>query len=230
MPPLYRLIKKEEYTMANTKKTADAQTENTAEDIKETVNEKPGKNEKTDAADKTESKTKSSINAINKTIDDVSGKSADEKPVLKNEIGLNERIAVRSATYGELIWISPTTNAHYCWKDIGAVEYIQFDELITMNNSSQSFLTQPYVILMDERAVEYFRLEGLYDKIEVVNNLPDIIKEGDLNKIETVLKDIRSTNIRSMAISKIKELRRSHTLNNIDVMRLIEKILCFDME
>ncbi len=216
--------------MANTKKTANTQPENG--NISETAEENlienaaPAENSNGDTTEKTQS----SIDAISKVIDDVSGVKEDEKPVMQNEIGLNERIAVRSVTYGELVWISPKTNAHYCWKDIGSVEYIQFDELVTMNNTSQAFLTQPYVILKDERAVEYFRLGSIYEKIKVVDELPALIKEGDLSKIEKALGDIRSTNMRNVAISKIKELRRSRVLNNIDVIRIIEKKLCFDME
>lgn len=214
--------------MANTKKSTDGevkqdeiQTENKVAEEKKPIEEK--KENKAAKAD-------SVLETINKTVDAVAGVS-DEKPVSRKvNIGLDEEIAVRSVTFGGLTWISPKTNAHYRWNEIGAVEYIQFGELVTMNNTSQAFLTEPYVILQDERAVDYFRLKPVYEKIAVVNSLEELFKEGDLAKIEQALRDIRNTSMRNVAISKIKELRTTHTLNNIDIIRLIEKILCFDME
>lgn len=206
--------------MANTKKTADAE-------VKEVEKNVPDKEVTKDTADKGD---KDALDTINKTVDEVSGVSESKPASRKVDIPLEEEIAVRSVTFGGLTWISPKTNAHYRWNEIGSVEYIQFAELVTMNNTSQAFLTEPYVILQDKRAVEYFRLKSVYEKIAVVDSLEELFKEGDLDKIEKALRDIRNTSMRNVAISKIKELRGTHTLNNIDVIRLIEKILCFDME
>lgn len=214
--------------MANTKKSIDVEVKQD-----EIQTENKAAEEKKPAEEKKESKSEKSDNVLdtlNKTVDSVAG-TAEEKPVSrKTNIGLDEEIAVRSVTFGGLTWISPKTNAHYRWNEIGTVEYIQFGELVTMNNTSQAFLTEPYVILQDERAVDYFRLKPVYEKIAVVNSLEELFKEGDLAKIEQALRDIRNTSMRNVAISKIKELRTTHTLNNIDVIRLIEKILCFDIE
>ena len=91
------------------------------------------------------------------------------------------------------------------------------------------FLREPLVVLDDPRVIDYFRLGGLYEKVSVVNSLKELFEEGDVAKVEKALRDIRNTNMRNVAMSKIKELRESHTLNNIDIIRLIEQILCFDV-
>ena len=180
----------------------------------------PAKSDKSDDA----------LATINKTLDSVAG-VADDKPVSRTvDIPLTDEIAVRSVTFGGLTWISPKTNAKYRWNEIGAVEYIQFSELVTMNNTSQAFLTEPRVILLDDRAVEHFRLKSVYEKIAVVDSLEELFAEGDLSKIEQALRNIRNTSMRNVAISKIKELRGTRALNDVDVIRLIERILCFDME
>lgn len=180
----------------------------------------PAKSDKSDDA----------LATINKTLDSVSGVT-DNKPVSRKvDIDLTDEIAVRSVTFGGLTWISPKTNAKYRWNEIGAVEYIQFSELVTMNNTSQAFLTEPRVILLDDRAVEYFRLKPVYEKIAVVDSLEELFAEGNLSKIEQALRNIRNTSMRNVAISKIKELRGTRALNDVDVIRLIERILCFDME
>ena len=205
---------------------SNAAVENEPSEIKEDINAEASEVKAEDkAADVTQT-----LETLNKTVDAVAGVSEEKSVSRKVSIPLDEEIAVRSVTFGGLTWISPKTNAHYRWNEIGAVEYIQFGELVTMNNTSQAFLTEPYVILQDERAVEYFRLKPVYEKIAVVDSLEELFKEGDLVKIEQALRNIRNTSMRNVAISKIKELRSTHVLNNIDVIRLIERILCFDME
>ena len=218
--------------MANTKKTTGVETkqETAAETVQETAENTSAESVEDKSENKTDSTTEEVLGTINKTVDAVAGVSDSKPSARKLEIPLDEEIAVRSVTFGGLTWISSKTNAHYRWNEIGAVEYIQFGELITMNNTSQAFLKEPYVILQDERAVEYFRLKPVYEKIAVVNSLEDLFKEGDLGKIEKALRNIRDTSMRNVAISKVKELRGTHTLNNIDIIRLIEKILCFDVE
>lgn len=213
--------------MANTKKTTNAKPED--EILDETVQE-PAADGELAANEATEEDAPDVLDTINKTVDAVSGVSVKENKSRKADIALDEEIAVRSVTFGGLSWISPKSNAHYRWNEIGAVEYIPFSDLVAMNNTTQAFLTEPYIILQDKRAVDYFRLAPVYEKIAVVNSLEELFKEGNLTKIEKALRDIRNTSMRNVAISKIKELRETHTLNNIDVIRLIEKILCFDME
>ena len=215
-------IKQEDTVVDGNAKTEENVADDAAENRSENVSES-----KTENSAEEVSKT---LETLNKTVDAVAGVSEEKIVSRKVSIPLDEEIAVRSVTFGGLTWISPKTNAHYRWNEIGAVEYIQFGELVTMNNTSQAFLTEPYVILQDERAVEYFRLKPVYEKIAVVDSLEELFKEGDLVKIEQALRNIRNTSMRNVAISKIKELRSTHVLNNIDVIRLIERILCFDME
>lgn len=213
--------------MANVKKTTDAESVKDNETKETTVETSEAETVKEESV---KSDTSSTLDTVNKTIDDVSGASSSNQTSRRREIDVNKEICVRSVTFGGLTWISQKTNAHYRWNEIGAEEYIPVSDLIAMNNSDQAFLTEPLVVLQDEDVVEYFRLAPVYKKIAVVNSLEDLIKEGDLAKIEKALRDIRNTSMRNVAISKIKELREKRVLNNIDVIRLVERILCFDME
>ncbi len=206
--------------MANTKKI-------TVEEI----NVETDKNVEIAESVKEEKEASKSIADINASVDFVAGSSAAEKtPLRKTDIDFNKEISVRSVTFGGLNWKSSKTGAYYRWNEIGAVEFIPFYELVTMMNTTPVFLREPYVVLLDEEAVNYFRLAPVYKKLAVVNNLESLFKEGDIAKVEKALMDIRNTGMRKVAVSKIKELRESHTLNNIDIIRLIERILFFDLE
>lgn len=217
--------------MANTKKT----TEN--KDVKSAINTETGADEVqeniVETAAETESEKKSDmaevINSVNKSIDDVSNVKEDKKVSRRAEIPHNEEIPVKSATKGGLSWVNPVTNAYYFWNDIGYTEYMPFGDLITLNNNKPVFLREPLVVLDDPRVIDYFRLGGLYEKVSIVNSLQELFEEGNMVKIEQALRDIRNTNMRNVAMSKIKELRESKLLTNIDIIRLIERILCFDV-
>lgn len=217
--------------MANTKKTTDAvekevdtavntNTEEKAEVKAETVQETPKKET-----------TAEVIGTFDKVVDSVSNVDTAKAPSSREaKLTNEEEIAVRSVTFGGLTWVSPRTNAHYRWNEIGAIEYIPFGELITMNNTARAFLFDPLVYIQDGRVVEYFRLNATYEKITCVDKLEEMFNKGDLDEIGVALRSLVNTNMRDIAISKIRTLRQESKLTNIDVIRLIEKVLCFDMD
>ena len=171
------------------------------------------------------------LSVINDNVDKVSNTDNVKATSRTTEITIanEEEIAVRSITFGGLTWISPRTNAHYRWNEIGAVEYIPFGELITMNNTKRQFLFNPLVIVQDERVVKYFRLQPVYEKVAQINSLEKIFNSGNRTEVEKVLRTILDVNMRDVAISRIRAMRKNGTLTNIDVIHTIEKILCFDL-
>lgn len=221
--------------MANTKKTTDA--------VEKEVNTAVNTNAEEKADVKVESKadtvqgtpkketTAEVIDTIDKVVNSVSSADTAKTPSSREvKLTNEEEIAVRSVTFGGLTWVSPRTNAHYRWNEIGAVEYIPFGELITMNNTARTFLFDPLVYIQDSRVVDYFRLNATYEKIACVDKLEEMFNKGDLDEIGIALRSLVNTNMRDIAISKIRTLRQESKLTNIDVIRLIEKVLCFDMD
>lgn len=184
--------------------------------------------------DRTENTTDSTVSVlglINESVDSIASNVTVKASAREQEesISSDEEIAVRSITLGGTTWISPKTNAHYRWNEIGAIEYIPFGELVTLNNTKRSFLFKPMVIVMDERAVKYFRLQETYEKVAQIHNLKDVFSTNDLTKISKVLDTIIRVNMRDVAISKIRDMRKTGQLNNIDIIQLVEKKLCFDL-
>lgn len=171
------------------------------------------------------------LSLINESVDTIADNYKTEVTSRVNDITIanEEEIAVRSITFGGLTWISPRTNSHYRWNEIGAVEYIPFGELITMNNTKRQFLFNPLVIVQDERVIKYFRLQPVYEKVAQINSLEKIFNTGNRNEVEKVLKTILDVNMRDVAISRIRAMRQNGTLTNIDIIHLIERVLCFDL-
>lgn len=217
--------------MANTKKTTDAVEKEVDTAVNTNAEEKAEVKAETVQVTPKKETTAEVIGTFDKVVDSVSNVDTAKAPSSREaKLTNEEEIAVRSVTFGGLTWVSPRTNAHYRWNEIGAIEYIPFGELITMNNTARAFLFDPLVYIQDGRVVEYFRLNATYEKITCVDKLEEMFNKGDLDEIGVALRSLVNTNMRDIAISKIRTLRQESKLTNIDVIRLIEKVLCFDMD
>lgn len=245
--------------MANTKKTVENKTGNTenvsVENNEETKVTETATEKKSDTAEtvetvkaeetvKTETpkaeetktepvknETASSIDELTSVINSFAeGGSVNRAGMSGAHIPPDKRIEVMSVTFGGLTWISEKTKSHYRWNAIGDIEFIPFDELISMHGSSRNFMFEPYVIILDPDVVNYFRLDSVYKEFAYVNKLEPLFEEADMDKIEEALNKIKRTNMRNVAISKIRLLKDNGKLNNIHIIRLIQKILCFDLD
>lgn len=182
-------------------------------------------------SDLPEEKKPSILELINESVDSVTSDVSQSTAVRKKKevIDSLEEIPVRSITLGGTTWVSPKTNAHYRWNEMGAIEYIPFGELCTLNNSKRNFLYKPMVIVMDERVIEYFRLQDTYEKVAQIHNLKNVFETRDVVEIARVLDTILRVNMRDVAISKIRDMRKNGELVDIDIINLVEKKLCFDL-
>ena len=90
------------------------------------------------------------------------------------------------------------------------------------------FRSKPLVILMDERAVKKFRLAPVYENVAKLNNLKEVFN-SDMQIIERVIDDALRVNMRDILINKVRQMYKTGKLVNINVIRLLEKKLSFDL-
>lgn len=174
-----------------------------------------------------ENKSGSLLAAISETIDELD-ESVDDKDDYDDTLDLDTSIPVKSITFGGLTYKSRTTNAVYRWNQIGAIQYMTVAELNEMNNYKNSFLNKPLVILMDERAIKKFRLTPVYENVAKINNLKEVFN-SDMQTIERVIDDALRVNMRDILISKVRQMYKTRKLVDINIIRLLEKKLRFDL-
>lgn len=167
------------------------------------------------------------LDAISETIDDLD-ESADDKDDYEDKLDLDTSIPVKSITFGGLTYKSRTTNAVIRWKQIGEIQYMTVAELNEMNNYSSDFLNKPLVILMDERAVKKFRLTPVYENVAKLNNLKSVFN-SDLATISRVVDDALRVNMRDILISKVRQMYKTGKLVDVNVLRLLQDKLHFDI-
>lgn len=187
------------------------------EDVVDTVVEEP--------ISETSGSLLDSINSAIDDLDDATGGEIEEIVELPMDMTVN----VKSICYGGLTYKSRTTNAVFRWNQIGSVQPMTIGEINEMNNHKPDFLRKPLVILLDERAVKKFRLTPVYENVAKINNLSAVFNTGDLNRIDKVISDALSVNMRDILISKVRQMYRAKKLTDINILRLLQDKLTFDI-
>ena len=168
------------------------------------------------------------LDSITSAIDDLDDATGGELQEIV-DLPMDTVINVKSITYGGLTYKSRTTNAVFRWNQIGEIQPMTIGEINEMNNYKADFLRKPLVILIDEKAIKKFRLTPVYENVAKINNLGAVFNSGDMNKIDKVISDALSVNMRDILISKVRQMYKNKKLTDINVLRLLEKRLQFDL-
>ena len=167
------------------------------------------------------------LDSITSAIDELEDSTGgDVEPIV--DLPIDTLIGVKSITFGGLTYKSKTNNAIFRWNQIGAVEYMTVGQLNEMNNYKTDFLRKPLVILLDERAIKKFRLTPVYENVAKINNLTAIFN-SDIDTISKVIDDALRVNMRDILISKVRQMYKNKKLKDIEVIRLLEQKLQFDL-
>jgi hypothetical protein len=187
--------------------------------------------EVTESKEEVKKDTASVLEKINESVDSISDNITIQPKTRKSEttISNEEEIACKSVTFGGLTWVSPKTNSHYRWADIGATEYIPFGELVTLNNTKRNYLFKPMFIVQDERVIKYFRLQEVYENVARIHTLKELFDTSDMKEIENTIDIAIRVNMRDVIISKVRDMRKTGELVNINIIKLLEEKLCFDL-
>lgn len=132
---------------------------------------------------------------------DVSPLDVVSRPTKKKDIDRYEPIPVMNVTNGQLVYVSKKSGAEWNWSQYGDVEYIEFQEILTMKSGQSRFFNEPYLIVLDEDVVDYLGLTKMYDKLVDLNSLDKLLtvdQKSFENVIETSPRGIKLTIIQML--------------------------------
>ena len=109
-------------------------------------------------------------------------------------------------------------------------QYENLSTLVTVEDvhHKSDFLRKPLIILMDEKAIKKFRLTPVYENVAKINNLTAVFNSS-LSEIEKTIDDALKVNMRDILISKVRQMYKNKKLKDIEVIRLLERKLQFDL-
>lgn len=172
--------------------------------------------------------SKSILDTISSAIDELDENEDDDYNETFVDLPRDTVINVRSITFGKLVYKSPTNNAMFIWNNIGEVRQMTIAELTEMNNQCPDFLMNPNVILLNEDAIRMFRLNSIYENVAQINNLKTLFKQNT-ETIEKAIDRALMANMRDVLISKIRAMYNNKALTDINVIKLLEEKLQFDL-
>lgn len=146
----------------------------------------------------------------------------------KVEIDRNELVPVRSARYGNLVYISKRSADRFEWAEYGDVEYVSVGELITMKSTQPRFLRDAWVIIDDEEAVEFLGLSDMYEDLFEIGDLDEFL-DKPYNEMEKLL-DIMPKGYKDALANKARQLIEQEQLDSNRVIRLLEEKLEVDLK
>ena len=175
---------------------------------------------------KKESKVSDNLKSIADSIDELDESSADDDFEVV-DLPKDTIIPVKSMTFGRLNYFT-RAGAPYWWQKIGDVTNMTVGAIEEMNNYNRDYLHKPMVILMDERAVKYFRLKEVYENVAKINNLKTLFKQN-IETIEKTIDSALAVNMRDILIAKVRTMYKNGSLKDIKIIRLLERKLQFDL-
>ena len=172
------------------------------------------------------SKISDNLKSISESIDELDESASDDDFEVV-DLPKDTIIPVKSMTFGRLNYFT-RAGAPYWWQKIGDVTNMTVGAIEEMNNYNRNYLHKPMVILMDERAVKYFRLKEVYENVAKINNLKTLFKQN----IETISQTIDAAlavNMRDILIAKVRTMYKNGSLKDIKIIRLLERKLQYDL-
>jgi|GEM_PF-6099438 len=139
------------------------------------------------------------------------------------KIKADEIIDVRSMVRGGFNWICKKSGIAYRWSGIGAVEQLPYEDLYQMYTKNRRYLTDPCLIVEDERIIEKFRLMKTYENVASVYDLKHALQ--DSNEMRRVCEVAKTVNMKHLLTERLIQLYNDGTFNNYNVITTAEKVL-----
>lgn len=147
---------------------------------------------------------------------------ANTKKLKKDDL-----IDIMNNTVGTLVYVNPRTQETWRIEGYGTVDQMPYSELITMKASQPKFLYEPWLIILNDEAVEALGLSSLYENIIKPNEI-DKFYQMTPNKMKEVLE--KAPKDMKLLIGKLtKERVKSGQVNDLFRVRLIEETLNIDI-
>jgi hypothetical protein len=134
----------------------------------------------------------------------------------------DKEITVRSVA-GVVSFKSPKTNTRYKWVDIGDEEVLTIDEILTMDSTSRRFLNTPWLMIDDKDVIEGLGLTDLYNTIEKIENVDELLDMtvGEIEELVNKTPNDYKRNLSGVIFQKVN----GGELRDIVLIRELERIL-----
>lgn len=136
-------------------------------------------------------------------------------------------VSVMNATSGSTIYKNPKSGATWVFNGYGVVDQMDVATLMTMKSSEPKFLTEPWLIILDDEVVDYLGLTHIYDNILKPDEL-ELFFKLPVAKMEDILKRVPN-GVKELIASTAMEKIENDELYDTRVIRVIESVLGIEL-
>lgn len=134
-------------------------------------------------------------------------------PRIRMKIDRNRMVPIMNVTSGTLIYQSRKTGTDLDFSEYGDIEYVDYQELITMKAGHRRFFDDPFIIIMDDEVVEAMGLTKMYNNMKHIDNIDKIFKMNQKEFENIVEKSPKG--IKHLIVSRAKELYENEELDSV---------------
>lgn len=134
-------------------------------------------------------------------------------PRTKKQIDRNQMVPIMNITSGTLIYESRKTGTSLELSEYGDIEYIDYQELITMKAAHRRFFDEPFILVMDDDVVEALGLTKMYSTMknpDQIDTVFDLTQREFENIVEKSPKGIKH-----LIASRAKVLYETDQLDSV---------------
>lgn len=140
----------------------------------------------------------------------------------KRKLQRNDLIPVMNYTSGLLVY-EARDGRGWRFENYGDTDEMELGDLITMKNSQPRLLNEPWLLILDEDAVEYLGLSKLYERVVKPDDVENLFKLPE-NKLEEVLTKA-PLSVKQLVADMARQMVDNQQLTNIVTIKVIERIL-----
>jgi hypothetical protein len=149
-----------------------------------------------------------------------------EKPQVtkKRKLNKDDQITIMNYTAGTAFYLSPRTQQEWKLVGFGAIDQIPYDELMTMKSSQPKLLKEPWIIVMDDDAIEQLSLKDVYKKILQPEEIDKFYSKMSHSQMEKFL-DNATESMKELLLNLTLEKIRNKEFGDLFKIKLIESKL-----
>lgn len=132
---------------------------------------------------------------------------------VKQTIDRNYMVPVMNATNGYLIYQSKKTGTELHFQEYGDIEYVDYQELLTMKSGHRRFFDEPFIIVLDDEAANALSLTKMYENIPDPSQIDKVFQMNQKEFENVVEKAPRG--IKHVIILRAKQMYESGVLDSV---------------
>lgn len=131
----------------------------------------------------------------------------------RKEIDRNEMVPIMNVTNGTLIYTSRKTGTELQFSEYGDIEYVDYQELLTMKSGQRRFFDEPFILVMDDDVVDALGLTKMYANMKNPDQIDKIFNMNQREFEDIVEKSPKG--IKFLIVSRAKKLYEIGELDSI---------------